>query len=137
MKEHQKQLNILVLGAGFGGICTAKYLLKFTKKIPNLKIAIVDRNTYHFFTPLLHEVATASIHSDHIKRPLRMLFKGENVEFHHGEIGIVDLKNQTVEICTNCTNRDNPPKYDQYTDLPPLFVPPLKLEFVFIQIVGA
>ncbi len=71
MKEHQKQQNILILGAGFGGLCTAKYLLKLTKKIPNVKITILDRNSYHFFTPYLHEVATASIHSDHIKRPLR------------------------------------------------------------------
>jgi len=115
MKKRQKLTNILVLGAGFGGICTAKYLLKLTKKIPNVKITILDRNSYHFFTPYLHEVATASIHSDHIKRPLRMLFKGESVEFHQGEIKRVDLKNQTVEICINCTNRDNPLKYDHYT----------------------
>ena len=38
MKKRRKQTDILVLGAGFGGICTAKYLLKFTKKIPNVKI---------------------------------------------------------------------------------------------------
>jgi NADH dehydrogenase len=115
MKDHRNKLNVLILGAGFGGICTAKYLLKFTKKIPNVKITIIDRNTYHFFTPFLHEVATASIHSDHIKRPLRMVFKGEDVEFHHGEIEKVDLRNRTVEICTSCTSRDSPPKYDHFT----------------------
>jgi NADH dehydrogenase len=115
MKDHRNKLNVLILGAGFGGICTAKYLLKLTKKISNVKITLIDRNTYHFFTPLLHEVATASIHSDHIKRPLRMLLNEENVEFHQGEIKRVDLKNQSVEICTNCTNCDTPPKYDHYT----------------------
>ena len=115
MKDYKKKLNVLILGAGFGGICTAKYLLKLTKKIPNVKITLIDRNTYHFFTPLLHEVATASIHSDHIKRPLRMLFNGENVEFHQGEVEKVDLENQTVEICTNCTSRDDSAKYDHYT----------------------
>jgi NADH dehydrogenase len=115
MEEHPKQLSILILGAGFGGICTAKYLLKLTRKIPNIKITIIDRNTYHFFTPLLHEVATASIHSDHIKRPLRMLFNEENVEFHQGEINKVDLENQTVEICTSCSKCDNSPEYDLYT----------------------
>ncbi len=76
MKKLQKQLNILILGAGFGGICTAKYLQKLTSKIPGTKITILDRNTYHFFTPFLHEVATASIHSDHIKRPLEKRFSG-------------------------------------------------------------
>jgi NADH dehydrogenase len=115
MKRRQKQIDILILGAGFGGICTAKYLLKFTKKILNVTITLIDRNTYHFFTPLLHEVATASIHSDHIKKPLRMVFKGEDVEFHHGEVEEIDLKNRAVEICTSGTGRDNPPKYDHYT----------------------
>ena len=115
MKDHQKELNILILGAGFGGVCTAKYLLKLTKKNPDVKITLIDRNTYHFFTPFLHEVATASIHSDHIKRPLRMVFKGDDVEFHHGEIEKIDLKKKTVEICTNSTSRDNPQKYDHFT----------------------
>lgn len=115
MRKHQKQQKVLILGAGFGGICTVKYLLRFTKKTPNIKITLIDRNTYHFFTPLLHEVATASIHSDHIKRPLRMLFKGQNVEFHHGEIKKVDLQNQSVEVCTICSKCNNFPNYDQYT----------------------
>ncbi len=115
MKKRKKQTDILILGAGFGGICTAKYLLKFAGKIPNVKITLIDRNTYHFFTPFLHEVATASIHSDHIKRPLRMVFKGEGINFHHGEIEKVDLKKKSVEICTSRTGSDNHPKYDNYT----------------------
>jgi len=49
-------MRVLILGAGFGGICTAKYLLKHAKKMPNLEITVIDRNTYHFFTPFLHEV---------------------------------------------------------------------------------
>jgi NADH dehydrogenase len=115
MKVLGKKLNILILGAGFGGICTAKYLLKLTSKIPDTKITILDRNTYHFFTPFLHEVATASIHSDHIKRPLRKLFGEDKVEFHQGEINTVDLTNKSVEICTNCSKCDNSPKYDRFT----------------------
>ena len=51
MKKRQEQTDILILGAGFGGVCTAKYLLRFTRKIPNVKITLIDRNTYHF---LLH-----------------------------------------------------------------------------------
>jgi NADH:ubiquinone reductase (H+-translocating) len=138
MKEHPKQLSILVLGAGFGGTCTAKYLLKLTKKIPNVKITIIDRNTYHFFTPLLHEVATASIHSDHIKRPLRMLFNEENVEFHQGEINKIDLENQTVEICTNCSKCDISPKYDLNTYInTPDFVPNRRQAFQYNYLVLA
>ena len=66
-------------------------LLKFTNKTPNIKTTIIYRNTYHYFTPFLHEAAIDSIHSDHIKRPLRKLFGGEKVEFHQGEINKADL----------------------------------------------
>jgi NADH dehydrogenase len=115
MKVDGEKLNILILGAGFGGVCTAKYLLKFASRTQDTKITILDRNTYHFFTPFLHEVATASIHSDHIKRPLRKLFGEDSVELHQGEINTVDIENKTVEICTNCSKCDNSPKYDRYT----------------------
>jgi len=138
MKERQKQLNILILGAGFGGLCTAKYLLKITNKISDTKITILDRNSYHFFTPYLHEVATASIHSDHIKRPLRKLFGGEDVEFHHGEIKTVDLKNQTVEVCTIWSDCDNSPKYERYTYVNKAdFVPDRKQVFRYDYLVLA
>ncbi len=81
MKTRKKQTNILILGAGFGGICTAKYLLKFTRKISNLKISLIDRNTYHFFTPLLHMVskkmiiANYSYHMDITKPSVCFRFK--------------------------------------------------------------
>ncbi len=107
-------MRILVLGAGFGGVCTAKYLLKYTKNITNVKITLIDRNTYHFFTPFLHEVATASIHADHIKRPLRLLFKGDNVEYHQGEVNKVDFEKRSVSICSSCEGCRNAPKCTHY-----------------------
>jgi len=108
-------MNVLILGAGFGGVCTAKHLLKQSKGILDFNITIVDRNTYHYFTPFLHEVATASIHADHIKRPLRILFKGEkNVEFHQGEVSKVNLDSKTVEFCTDCKSCRNAPKCEHF-----------------------
>ena len=138
MQKRHKQLNILILGVGFGGICTAKYLQKLTSKIPDTKITLLDRNTYHFFTPFLHEVATASIHSDHINRPLRKLFEEDKVEFHQGEINTVDLKNQIVEICTNCSKCEITLKYDRHTYFnAPDFVSERRQEFHYDYLVLA
>jgi NADH dehydrogenase FAD-containing subunit len=99
VKERHKQTDILILA----------------DKIQSVKIALIDRNASHFITPLLHEVAIASIHSDHIKRPLRVLVNERNDKFHQCEIGNLDLENQTVAVCTNCASRDNLPKCDHNT----------------------
>lgn len=51
--------NIVILGAGFGGISVAKHLIG---KLPdNFKIILVDKNPYHTFHPSLYEIATASL----------------------------------------------------------------------------
>jgi NADH dehydrogenase len=93
-------MHIVILGAGFGGTCTAKYLAKKTKK--NVKITLIDRNTYHFFTPLLHEVATGAIDANHIKRPLRPLFRNSNVHIVRGNIQNIDPGNKEITLCGNC-----------------------------------
>lgn len=55
--------NIVILGAGFGGIQAAITLSKQLKKLKNrheYEIIIIDRNPYHVFPPLLYEIATTS-----------------------------------------------------------------------------
>lgn len=55
--------QIVILGAGFGGLTTA---LKLTKKLRKLKlldeyqVLLIDKNAYHTYTPLLYEIATTS-----------------------------------------------------------------------------
>jgi len=93
-------MHIVILGAGFGGTCTAKYLARKTKK--DVKITLIDKNTYHFFTPLLHEVATGAIDANHIRRPLRPLFRNTNVHIVRGNIQSIDPRNKEITLCGNC-----------------------------------
>jgi NADH dehydrogenase len=93
-------VHIVILGAGFGGTCTAKYLVKKLKK--DVQITLIDRNTYHFFTPLVHEVATGAIDANHIKRPLRPLFRDTNVQIIRGNIQKIDHQKKEVILCANC-----------------------------------
>jgi len=51
--------NIVILGAGFGGISVAKNLIG---KLPDdFRIILVDKNSHHTFHASLYEVATASL----------------------------------------------------------------------------
>ncbi|MBI5732356.1 NAD(P)/FAD-dependent oxidoreductase [Candidatus Jorgensenbacteria bacterium] len=55
--------NIVILGAGFGGLRAAIVLSKELKRLSLLdkyEITLVDRYNYHTFTPLLYEIATTS-----------------------------------------------------------------------------
>ncbi|MEX0870151.1 MAG: FAD-dependent oxidoreductase [Candidatus Spechtbacterales bacterium] len=50
--------NIVILGAGFGGLRTARILAKKLQGTP-YKIILIDKNSYHTYTPALYEIATA------------------------------------------------------------------------------
>jgi NADH dehydrogenase len=55
--------NIVILGAGFGGLRAAKIISKELAKLnlqDKYKLFLIDRNDFHTFTPLLYEAATIS-----------------------------------------------------------------------------
>lgn len=55
--------NIVILGAGFGGLRATFALTKILKRLKlrnAYRIILVDRNAYHTYTPTLYEVATTS-----------------------------------------------------------------------------
>lgn len=51
--------NIVILGAGFGGLRAALGLAKKLKKNSEYRVILIDKNSYHTYTPSLYEVATA------------------------------------------------------------------------------
>lgn len=53
----QQRLQVVVLGAGFGGLACAKTLSR-----ADVDITLIDRQNYHCFQPLLYQVATAAFH---------------------------------------------------------------------------
>ncbi len=93
--ETKKRPRIVILGAGFGGLWTAKYLAK-----ADADIVIVDRNNYHTFFPLLYQVAAAEVEPEQIAAPVRGIFRGrDNVEFIMDEIQWIDFAQKQVLLC--------------------------------------
>jgi NADH dehydrogenase FAD-containing subunit len=59
--------HAVVIGAGFGGLACAKKL----RKSDYHSVTLIDRNPYQLFSPLLYQVATASLPEDDIAFPVR------------------------------------------------------------------
>jgi NADH dehydrogenase len=86
--------KICILGGGFAGLNLAK-ALRNTKA----EITLIDRQNHHLFQPLLYQVATATLSSVEIAKPLRsILSEHENVCVELGKVETVDLKSRTVVL---------------------------------------
>src|SRR3989344_1803381 len=94
-------INILILGAGFGGIGAALKLEKKLKNNSDFKITLIDRNPFHLFTPSLYEVATvygliednfAQYLRGSVAIPISEILENRKINFVQAEIKEINLK---------------------------------------------
>jgi NADH dehydrogenase, FAD-containing subunit len=52
-----KKKNIVVIGAGYGGITAVLRLARLFHKQPEYQVHLIDRNPYHTIKTQLHEAA--------------------------------------------------------------------------------
>lgn len=99
----QSVKKIVIVGGGFAGI-------NFVKKLWNYKrfqVTMVDKNNYHFFPPLLYQVASAFIEPSNISYPFRRMFEGKtNLRYHYGSLQEVNSGNNTIETDTGIVEYD-------------------------------
>jgi NADH dehydrogenase len=88
-------INIVIVGAGYAGIETALYLHKRKKK-DDIKITVIDKNSYHTLLTELHETAGNRIAEDGVIVPLRDIFQYTDVEIIKDEIINFDIKNNMI-----------------------------------------
>src|SRR5438874_11212632 len=68
--------EVLVVGAGFGGLEAARALARD----PGVRVTVVDQRNHHLFQPLLYQVATAALSPADIAAPIRsILARATNV----------------------------------------------------------
>ncbi len=88
--------KIVILGAGYSGVLTAKKLDKEFKKNNDVSITIIDKNPFHTMLTELHEVAAGRVNEDSIKISLKKIFAGRKVNVVHDTISSVDFEKKKV-----------------------------------------
>ncbi len=88
--------KIVIVGAGYAGILTAKKLAKKFKKQKDISITIIDKNPFHTMLTELHEVAANRVDEDSIKISLSRVFAGRNVDVKLDTINSIDFEKKKV-----------------------------------------
>ncbi|NDL66564.1 NAD(P)/FAD-dependent oxidoreductase [Anaerotalea alkaliphila] len=91
------KIKITVLGAGYGGILTAKKLARKFKKDDQVELTVIDKNSYHTMLTELHEVAAGRVPEDAIRIDLKKVFAGRSVQVVLDEITGVDFGKKMLE----------------------------------------
>lgn len=91
-QDLQDKPHVVIIGAGFGGLETAKYLSN-----KGVRVSVIDKHNHHLFQPLLYQVATAALTAAEIASPIRhILRKAKNVAVYMNKIAAVDTQKQIV-----------------------------------------
>jgi NADH dehydrogenase len=95
--------KVVVVGGGFAG-------MNFIKNLSNnekFQLTLVDTNNFHFFPPLLYQVATAFIEPSNISYPFRRMFQQKsNLRFHLGSLTRINHQENTIETDTGILSYD-------------------------------
>jgi NADH dehydrogenase len=90
------QKRIVVLGAGYGGILTAKKLANKFKRNSNISVTLIDKNSYHTMLTELHEVAAGRVAEESVRINLKKVFAGRKVDVVLDEIKEVDFNKKQL-----------------------------------------
>ena len=94
-------MRIVIIGAGFGGAYTAKYLHKILGK--NHQIEIINRENYFVFQPLLPEVASGVINIQDAVTPIRLMLK--DIDVRSAEVIDIDKGKRCVYVAQGTNSK--------------------------------
>jgi len=107
MSKDRKQ--ILILGGGFAGGYTVRYLEKLLRP-EEACITLINRENYWVYQPMLPEVISGSIGLTNVVSPIRRLCPRSNLIMR--EVENIDLKGQIVTVSPGFRPRQLQLKYD-------------------------
>ncbi|MBI3965264.1 MAG: FAD-dependent oxidoreductase [Chloroflexi bacterium] len=96
------RIDILILGGGFAGVTTATELIKKLRKRQDVRVSLVSQDNFFLFQPMLPEIVSGSIETQHILNPIRRLCRGVN--FYAGKVESIDVTTKQVTVRTGQEN---------------------------------
>jgi NADH:ubiquinone reductase (H+-translocating) len=103
-------LQILILGAGFAGVATARELERRLRP-DEADITIVGRDNFSLFTPMLPEVSAGGLETRHIVTPVRAQLRRARSVL--GDVIAINLDARTVEVRHSIASAKQTLAYDQ------------------------
>src|SRR3984893_1442517 len=101
--------QILILGGGFAGVYTARYLEKLLRP-EEASITLINRENYWVYQPMLPEIISGSIGLTNAVSPIRRICPRTNLIMR--EVQNIDLRDQIVTISPGFRPRHLQLKYD-------------------------
>jgi NADH dehydrogenase len=103
--------RVVILGGGFAGVYTARYLEKALGRRDDFEVVLVNKEDYFVFRPMLAEVVSGAVGLTASVSPIRRLLP--RTELHVREIESVDLKRRTVTTAPGFLPHPHVINYDQ------------------------
>jgi NADH dehydrogenase len=103
--------KVYILGGGFGGLYSALELERRLDRDSNIDVALVSRDNFFLFTPMLHEVAASDLDLTMIVNPIRKLLR--KVQLFAGEVEHIDLPNSRLTLSHGFKRHSHTVPYDQ------------------------
>lgn len=92
--------KVLVVGAGYAGVLTAKSLARKVRKAKlskEIEITIVDKNPFSTMLTELHEVAAGRVEDESIRMSLKRIFDRRNVKVVMDRIEKIDFEHKQAQ----------------------------------------
>ncbi len=87
--------NIVVMGAGYGGITAALRLARLFHQRLEYQIHLIDKNPYHTLKTQLHE---AAVRKKEVSIPIHSIIQRRNILFHLGEVTGIDFTGHNIHM---------------------------------------
>ncbi|MBP1950101.1 NADH dehydrogenase [Virgibacillus litoralis] len=97
--------NIVILGAGYGGMMTTVKLQK-SLNINEATITLVNKNDYHYQSTWLHENAAGTLHHDRTRIPVKDVVNMNKVNFIEDTVVSIKPDEKKVKLENNVLDYD-------------------------------
>jgi NADH dehydrogenase len=87
--------NIVVIGAGYGGITAALRLSNLFRSSLEYRVVLIDRYPFHTLKTQLHE---AAVHKSEVTIDVGRIIRKHNISFQLGVVKALDLVHQAVHL---------------------------------------
>src|SRR6266498_734745 len=110
MNSGQEKKRVVILGGGFGGLYTARFLEKALRRHEDFEILLINKENYFVFQPMLAEVVSGNIGMLDTVSPIRRLLP--RTDLHVREVESIDIHEQTITTTPGLRPHPNIIHYD-------------------------